>query len=279
MPFAGFKDWNACTIAQKEKGHGEVSANKICGAIKARVEGKTEELSSFGEFITLTSKEMEEVCLECAEGMRKNKVDKITLPVNILKQYIDSFAEDKTSPKDLQEKKVEEFAETFDLDNVEVFKAGTWNGDTYSEADIQTMVDNFVDLKDKVKPPVKLGHNEDQKIVKDSGLPAGGWIKSLKKVGKKLVADISDVPRKIYELVKNKGYKRVSSEVYPNYKSAGKEHGPALRAVAFLGSDIPAVDGLSDILALHSSYEEDGQEIKVYSVEDKEKVKFTIKTW
>ena len=38
MPFAGFKDFNACVSAQKADGKSEESARKICGAIKARVE-------------------------------------------------------------------------------------------------------------------------------------------------------------------------------------------------------------------------------------------------
>lgn len=41
MPFAGFKDFAACTSAQIRRGKSPESAKKICGALQAKAEGKT----------------------------------------------------------------------------------------------------------------------------------------------------------------------------------------------------------------------------------------------
>lgn len=35
-PFAGFKDFGACVIAQRKKGKSKSSANKICGSLQAK---------------------------------------------------------------------------------------------------------------------------------------------------------------------------------------------------------------------------------------------------
>lgn len=37
-PLAGFKDWDACFAAQREKGHDESSSERICGWLKSRLE-------------------------------------------------------------------------------------------------------------------------------------------------------------------------------------------------------------------------------------------------
>src|SRR3990172_1937952 len=42
MPFGGYADFNACVADQIKKGHSKESAKKICGSIKAKVEGKKE---------------------------------------------------------------------------------------------------------------------------------------------------------------------------------------------------------------------------------------------
>jgi len=38
MPFAGFKNFEACVRKQKRKGKSEESAKKICGSLQARAE-------------------------------------------------------------------------------------------------------------------------------------------------------------------------------------------------------------------------------------------------
>ena len=101
------------------------------------------------------------------------------------------------------------------------------------------------------EPPAKLGHSETQKLVQNDGFPAAGWVSSLKKVGTKLVASFKGVPKKLGEIIKAGGYKKVSSEIYSNYEIGGKKYPCVLKAVSFLGADIPAVKTLQDIVALY----------------------------
>jgi len=41
MPFAGYETFDACVADQKKKGKSDESAKKICGALQAKVEGKS----------------------------------------------------------------------------------------------------------------------------------------------------------------------------------------------------------------------------------------------
>jgi cation transport regulator ChaB len=135
------------------------------------------------------------------------------------------------------------FAKTYDFD-AEIFSAGTWNGDKYNEADLQMIVDNFEKLKDRIKPPVKLGHGWKE------GQPALGWVKALRVQGKKLIATLSQVPEIVYNAIKQGLYKRLSSEIYLQGTTAtGEKLKNVLRAVALLGADIPAVENLEDLTA------------------------------
>ena len=162
--------------------------------------------------------------------------------------------------------------ETVTIDGVEIFRAGVWNDDSYSTRDLQQLVDNFSFLKDKVKPPIKLGHSEKQRLLKEEGLPAGGWITKLKLAGDKVLATISDVPKRLARLIKNRQYKRISAEIYPSYKSGDKTYNNVLRAVALLGGDIPAIDSLRDVEAMYTLKTfNDDQFFKTYDLQMKER--------
>ena len=58
-----------------------------------------------------------------------------------------------------------------------------------------------------------------QILAKNDGMPALGWVTGLHRDGAKLLADLNHIPKKIYELIKRRGYDRVSAEVYWNYKN------------------------------------------------------------
>src|SRR5574343_500679 len=96
--------------------------------------------------------------------------------------------------------------DTFDLGGVEIFRTGKWNGDTYTEADFDSMVEAFGKIGDKIKPYMKLGHAKSQKLLQSDGLPAAGWIRKLWRDGERLMADIGGVPRKIRDLIDAKAY-------------------------------------------------------------------------
>jgi cation transport regulator ChaB/phage I-like protein len=165
--------------------------------------------------------------------------------------------------------KMEEL-ETVDLDSVEILGVGTWVGTggtkTYKKNDLDDIVKAFNiltgDAKLNYEPPVKLGHDDHQKILQKDGYPAAGWVRSLKRVGDKLVASLGDVPKKIGDIIKAGGYKKVSSEIYHDYEQGKHKFPLALRAVALLGGDIPAVKTIADIKAQYS--EEDGYDTVIY---------------
>ena len=135
-----------------------------------------------------------------------------------------------------------------ELNDIEIFEAGTYRGQTYDEAALDTMVKNFTDLSAEIKPTAVIGHEENQDLLKNSGLPAAGWMTGVKRVGKKLLASFKDVPQVLMDLIGKGAYKRISSEIYNNYN--GKGH--ALRRVAILGGEIPEVKTLQDIAALYA---------------------------
>lgn len=226
MPFAKWPDFDACVLEQTEKGHSEDSAKRICGAIKARIEKNTAEITN----IKLSDSES---------------------------QYINNIMTNKI---------IKTFA---DLNNVEIFAIGNWNKDNYTHSDLNEMIDNFGKLREIVKPYAKIGHSEDQKLLNSEGLPAAGWVDSIKMVGNKVVATFKDVPRVVKDLIDKKAYRRVSAEIYPKYKNPadGKIYRNVLRAVAFLGGETPAVETLSDIQALYSARNDANNEFKIYNID------------
>lgn len=141
--------------------------------------------------------------------------------------------------------------DTHDLE-MEIFAAGKWNGDSFTLKDLQDMVTNFNSLKDNVKPFLKIGGiDPHQDLIHQ---PAVGWIESLSIKGDRLIAQVKDIPKIVFEAIKRKLYRRVSSEIYFNYKAdGGKVYNYVLRAVALLGAAVPAVSNLEDLAAYFSS--------------------------
>ncbi len=137
------------------------------------------------------------------------------------------------------------------IDNVEIFAAGTWNGDKYNVEDLDKMVAAFEETKALFKPYLKLGHDDDQVLLQRDGLPAAGWVDRVYRIGEKLFADFVDIPQKIYDLIKNRAYRKVSSEIYWNIEVSDKKYPYLLGAVALLGADTPAVTSLNDIMAFY----------------------------
>ena len=161
-----------------------------------------------------------------------------------------------------------------ELKDIEVFAVGTWNNTKITEQDIDDIVNGTNEIIDKVKPFVKLGHDDKQKLLQNSGLPAGGWITKLKRKGQKILVDIADVPQKLYELISKGAYKRISSEILWDYTepSTKRKYNKVLSAIAFLGADLPAVTNLEDIAALYSDANKDAQIILYEDEQNKKKV-------
>jgi hypothetical protein len=159
-------------------------------------------------------------------------------------------------------KKKEEM-ETVDIKGVEILAVGTWEGSTgpvtFGPDDLDTIVASFRaltgDASLNYEPPAKLGHADKQQLLQADGYPAAGWVAGLRRVGGKVVADLKAVPKKVAAVIKAGGYKKVSAEVYRDYEIGGRRYDIVLKAVSFLGADIPAVKTLGDIVA---QYEEAG---------------------
>lgn len=167
----------------------------------------------------------------------------------------------------MADKKIKkEFAETFSLDNKEVFAVGTWNDDTYTEKDLDAMVSAFSSLD--FQPALKITHdknkeNDKVKVAQDLN-PALGYVTKLFRRGKKLIANFSGIPKQVYESIQTGSYNRVSAEIGWNYKRNGANHHRALLAVSLLGNEIPAV---ADLETLNGFYAEQ----KVYTYTDNDK--------
>lgn len=123
------------------------------------------------------------------------------------------------------------------IKGVEIFAAGKHNGDDYSDKDLDSMVSAFQALD--FRPAIKVGHTKDT-----PGAPAYGWVANLRREGSRLLADFTDMHDSVVDAVRKKSYDRVSSEIYFNLKRGGKTFARALKAVALLGAEVPAVAGL-----------------------------------
>lgn len=163
-----------------------------------------------------------------------------------------------------------EEVKTYDISGVEIFSVGTWNDDPYASADLDATVSSFAEIGHLLKPYLKLGHGDKQAMLRADELPAAGWVKAVRRMGNKLVADFVGVPRKIHALLKAGAYRRLSVEIYPELKVDGKTYRNALKAIALLGGETPAVQNLDDVLALYAAcgaataYTEAGSTVKVY---------------
>lgn len=156
--------------------------------------------------------------------------------------------------------------ETVKIPGVEIFAVGVHNKDTFSEDDLQAMVQALPQTG--FKPPVKAGHADGQEQEEEArkvfGAPALGYVERLYVKGKKLIADLVDVPKKFAELIKAGAYKRISSEIFFDWKDSNLdlELPHVLKSIAFLGTEIPALTNLDEIRAL---YDNQHNEYRVYN--------------
>jgi len=150
-----------------------------------------------------------------------------------------------------------------ELNDVEVFSTGLHKGVEFTEADLDEMVHNFYELKDRVKPILKVAHRNEMHKTPD-GQPSLGWAYKLKRMGNKLLASFSDVPNLIKEAISKKLYNRVSSEIYSDLNIGGKSYKRVLSGVGILGSDIPVVKNLKDIEVF---FADDNQAITTYAMD------------
>lgn len=146
------------------------------------------------------------------------------------------------------------FAEDLVEMDIEMFSPGVWNGIPVDEAQLKSIVRNTQEKIHLLKPPLKLGHDDEQKILQNSGLPAAGWLESVRMVAGKAVGHFVGVPAKVKALA-GKAYRRCSSEIMFSWRDP--ESGarmPVFTGLALLGADLPAVTDLADIGDLYGVY-------------------------
>jgi hypothetical protein len=138
-----------------------------------------------------------------------------------------------------------------DIKGAEIFASGTWNGLDFTEDDLDRLVQSFEFFQLSGSVPLKLGHNDDQKVT--DGQPALGWVDRIWRDGKKLLADFRDVPKVVHDAIRNGLYKHVSVELLRDVTAGTRTVPLVLDAVALLGADLPAVGTLKDLQALTMS--------------------------
>ena len=149
--------------------------------------------------------------------------------------------------------------ETVDINGVEFFAVGSWNGEDFNEGQLDEMVRSYEATKNEYVPFLKISHDDSQELAKRSGLsvselPALGIVENVRRVGSKLIADFKKVPKKIAELMKVGAYRTRSAEIWSNVDWAGGKLPLMLKAISILGAEAPAVAGLNtldDIIALY----------------------------
>ena len=101
---------------------------------------------------------------------------------------------------------------------------------SFSEADLDAIAASY-DPK-KLEAPLVFGHPA-------ASDPSFGWVKSVRREGEKLFAQLAQVPDAVRKLVQDGRYKYVSMSLMPDRKT--------LRHVGLLGAAVPAIDGLGPV--------------------------------
>ncbi len=157
--------------------------------------------------------------------------------------------------------------ETKSISKQPIMKVGNWKGYYFSQDSLNDMVTAFDELtktgKRNIPFRVKFTHDDIQEILKDSGeefrhekdgVFSLGWVNNLFVEGDTLFADLTEIPKKTYDLAFTaKKIKGLSPEVKINYedKSTGKIYPHVLSDVAMLSSEHKAIRTLDDLWDLH----------------------------
>lgn len=156
----------------------------------------------------------------------------------------------------------------------DLFASGVYRGQEYTVADLDEIARNFTRLRQLLDPPAVLGHEESQEFLdallgsdrereadaERTDQPAAGWVDrvwvdkyvepSSGRLEGVLKGDITGVPAKIAEMIRNGRYKKISAEIYDDFTDDyGQSYGKALRRVAILGAEVPQVKRLGDLPA------------------------------
>ncbi len=141
------------------------------------------------------------------------------------------------------------------IEGVEIFRTGKHRGSEIvdiTDNDLAEMVNSFNELSAAggFQPVLKLGHDEVQKFFgARKGAPNLGFVEKLRIEGSKILANFTNVPDVLYDLIKQRRFNTVSIEMFPKTEFNGKQFKNVLTAVALLGAELPAVKGLKELAA------------------------------
>lgn len=127
-----------------------------------------------------------------------------------------------------------------------------WHGQRFPD---RNRVNKFVETCNRLlTPTIVLGHEEDGDDQKfwatlSTGTPSYGIITKLWRDGELLKGNAGEVNPALVKAVKGKAIRSVSCEIYHDFEDQGVHYGMALRRVAFLGAEIPAVKVLAELPA------------------------------
>lgn len=260
------KDGKRCLVAGDGK---TLGCHPSRGEAEAQEKALKANKSRSGRFVEFTSEDMAKVCSPCAAKMLERSIARLKLDLSKDDFGIEGASQDTLgSIREFAAEKYFDLDETHNIRGVEIFSIGEWNGDKYSSEDLDALVGSFKDTKPYLKPYLKLGHGEDQNLIRADELPNVGKVTAIYRVGDKLVADFERMPKKVFDLVAAGAYDRLSCEIYADAKINGKSHKLALKAIGILGGETPAVENLDDIRAL---YVNDGS-VLAYGKDNKTRV-------
>lgn len=162
---------------------------------------------------------------------------------------------------------------TVDIEGVAILAAGgpyygtgsPPEGDFFSKADLEQIADDTNRLigLGELRPPSKLGHSDEQRLLNNSGLPASdempaaGWLTNfhVEEVSGvwKLLADVKAVPAKLGQILASGGYRTRSVELsaVTRQDGSGERLDSVVTGLAWLGAKAPAVRSLDDIWNLY----------------------------
>ena len=151
---------------------------------------------------------------------------------------------------------------TRDVPDQKVLKVGRWHGlgcpkegCEFTAEHLDAMVETYKETKGEFEPPVKLGHNERQRLLGEDGLPNAGTMTNIRRVDEFLLADLKDVPETVADLIDANGLNSRSAEILQDHAIGEKKFKWALVGVALLGETLPAVTGLEDTRKLYQGLE------------------------
>lgn len=156
-----------------------------------------------------------------------------------------------------------EVPQLYRIAGVPIFEAGEWKGGAlkYPQERLEQIVESAQELKERIVPYVFLGHTGPEGTRKRAGEPAVGHLENIRLAGKRIVADLAAIPKQVYELIRNGGYRRVSAEIARDWMDTitGKKHDRLLTGLALLGAEHPAVNTLPTTIADYSAlyYQDD----------------------